>query len=140
MFNHMQRTSLFWHFWYSRTIWKNVAENNHNFSKTVTVINKVEHTFITKWNYCHQFTKPAWQSHVQQFQKNWTVLYMKISLVKVRFFRSTSHFNKEQKKTIVAVFYGWWTDWGKETPDKVHKLLRNKLQHKDYMDIMHKRI
>ena len=25
-----------------------VAENNHSFSKTATVINKVEHTFITK--------------------------------------------------------------------------------------------
>ena len=29
---------------------------------------------------------------------------MKISLVKVRFFRSTSHFNKEQKKLLWQFF------------------------------------
>ena len=49
--------------------------------------------------------------------------------------RSTFPFNKEQK-TIVAVFYGWWTGW-EETPDKVHMLLRNKLQPKDYVTSQH---
>ena len=99
-----------------------VAENNHSFSKTATVINKVEHTFITKWNYCHQFTKPAWQSHVQQFQKNRTALYMKISLVKVQFFRSTFHFNKEQKNCCGSFL--WMVNrLGKENTRHTYKFI-----------------
>ena len=62
-----------------------MQKNNHSFSKTVTVMDKVEHTFITKWNYhFSMFTMPTWQPDVQQFQKNQTVLYMKISIMKVR--------------------------------------------------------
>ena len=41
---------------------------------------------------------------------------MKILIMKVELCLSgqLSNLTKSKKKTIVAVLYGWWTDWGKE--------------------------
>ena len=48
---------------------KHVAEKQSVLVK-LSVMDNVEHTFITIWNYHRQFTMPACQPHIQQFLKN----------------------------------------------------------------------
>ena len=99
---------------------KHVAEKQSVLVK-LSVMDNVEHTFITIWNYHRQFTMPACQPHIQQFLKNWTVLYMKLSIIKVGFCLAgqPSIITKSKKKLLWQSFMDGKQSRKMKTPDKV---------------------